>query len=67
MPPPTNHIRTARHTLGITQEQFARKIGVSSRTVSRWESSRNTPHPVFLSLIDSLVRIHQAGAEQALQ
>lgn len=31
-------IKTIRHNLKLTQEQFAKKIGVSDRTIRRWEN-----------------------------
>ena len=31
-------LRAARVALGMTQEAFARDLGVSTRTLSRWET-----------------------------
>ena len=33
-----NFLRELRKTTGITQEQAAEKLGISSRTLSRWET-----------------------------
>ena len=36
-------LKELRKNKGITQEQFAERIGVSGRTVSRWETGSNMP------------------------
>ena len=36
-------IKELRKAKGITQEQFAEILGVSGRTVSRWETGNNMP------------------------
>ena len=36
-------IRQLRKERGLTQEEMAEQFGVSSRTVSRWETGRNLP------------------------
>ena len=43
-------LRTARKTLGLSQAEFARVVGVSSdRTVRRWEDAeRDIPGPVVV-------------------
>lgn len=38
-----NFLKGLRKEKNITQEQFAEVIGVSSRTVSRWETGSNMP------------------------
>jgi len=38
-----NIIRTKRKEKGLTQEELAKKIGVTEKTVSRWETERGTP------------------------
>lgn len=44
-------LRELRMEQGITQEQFAEKLGVSARTVSRWETGSNMPDISLLSEI----------------
>jgi DNA-binding transcriptional regulator YiaG len=39
-------IRDLRAKLGLTQEQFAAKVGVTFSTVNRWESGRSRPSPL---------------------
>lgn len=36
-------LRKARQDLGLTQEQWAQRLGVSVRTVSRWELGESAP------------------------
>lgn len=36
-------LKELRKEKGITQEQFAETLGVSGRTVSRWETGSNMP------------------------
>ncbi len=36
-------LKTLRDELGMSQEEFARQIGTSVRTVSRWEAGDNVP------------------------
>ena len=42
-------LRELRKEQGITQEQFAEKLGVSARTISRWETGSNMPDISLLS------------------
>ena len=44
-------LRELRKEQGITQEQFAEKLGVSARTISRWETGNNMPDISLLSEI----------------
>lgn len=36
-------LRQLREQFGMSQEEFARQIGTSARTVSRWEAGDNIP------------------------
>jgi putative transcriptional regulator len=36
-------IREIREAMGISQEGFARKVGVAYNTVSRWEKGKSLP------------------------
>jgi len=47
-------IRKQRITLGLTQEQFAAKIGVTYSTVNRWENNKAKPSPLALLRIKKL-------------
>lgn len=46
-------LHTARRKLGVSQEEVARKIGVSLGTYRNWEKGRTKPEvPNFFSLAD---------------
>lgn len=36
-------LKKLRSELGMSQEEFARQIGTSARTISRWEAGDNVP------------------------
>lgn len=50
------YIRSLREALGLTQEQFGRKLGVSKMTVARWEWGKVQPRPQALKSIEQLRR-----------
>ena len=51
-------IRELRESLRLTQEEFARELGVSFTTVSRWENGHGKPSPLALrQLLDLLDRV----------
>jgi transcriptional regulator with XRE-family HTH domain len=41
-------IKDLRRRLGLTQEQFAREVGVTFSTVNQWENGRRKPQPFLL-------------------
>ena len=47
-------VRELRTSLGLTQEQFAAKVGVTFSTVNRWEANRGKPSPLAMRRIDEL-------------
>lgn len=48
-----NLIKELRDKLGLTQEQFAQKVGVTFSTINNWEKGTRTPHPfLFQKLIE---------------
>jgi putative transcriptional regulator len=40
-----------RFRLGLTQEQFAAKLGVTFVSVNRWENGKTQPSPMAMRLI----------------
>ncbi len=46
--------RQLRAGLGLTQEQFAAKIGVTYSTINRWENDKGKPSPLALLRIERL-------------
>lgn len=51
-----NMIRELRLALGMTQEQFAAKVGVTFSTVNRWENGKGKPSPLAMKVIAKLKR-----------
>lgn len=47
-------IRKQRAALGLTQEQFAAKIGVTFSTVHCWENGKRKPSPLAMLRIEEL-------------
>ena len=47
-------IKKLRKQLGLTQEQFAAKLGVTFSTVNRWEAGRSKPSPLAWREIERL-------------
>lgn len=48
-------IRELRQEIGLTQEQFAAKLGVTFPTVNRWENGRSRPSPLAMEKVISLL------------
>jgi len=48
-------IKELRNALGLTQEQFAAKVGVTFSTVNRWESGKSKPSPLAMRQIEELM------------
>lgn len=49
------NIREVRLEMGLTQEQFAAKLGVSFPTVNRWENQKAKPSPLALQKLLKLL------------
>jgi putative transcriptional regulator len=45
-----------RTRLGLTQEKFAARLGVTFPTINRWENGHTRPSPLALKQIESLLR-----------
>lgn len=50
-------IRNARRDAGLTQEQLARKIGVTKAAISNIESGYATPSPSMICKIEKLLGV----------
>lgn len=50
-------ISELRKDEGLTQEQLAEKIGVTQKSVSRWETGKNMPDVSLLQLLSSELNI----------
>ncbi len=42
-------VKRIRARLGLTQEQFAREVGVTFSTVNQWENGHRRPQPYLLN------------------
>lgn len=49
-------VRRLRKRLGLTQEEFAHRLGVSWVTVSRWEQGHSAPRGLSEKALDALSR-----------
>jgi len=49
-------VRELRRRLGLTQEKFAARLGVTFPTINRWENGKATPSPLAMKQIVDLVR-----------
>ena len=47
-------VRELRRRLGLTQEEFAAKLGVTFPTVNRWENRRAKPSRMAMKLLEGL-------------
>ena len=54
-------IKELREALGLTQEQFAQRVGVTYSSVNHWENGKRTPQPF---LIRRLLELKQELAEK---
>ncbi|MEH2088033.1 helix-turn-helix domain-containing protein [Nostoc sp.] len=55
-------IRELRQQLDLSQEKFAAKLGVSLRTINRWENGSTVPSQMALKLIkEMLEKMGEAG------
>ena len=53
---PSNLVRSLREQLGMTQEKFAAKLGVTFTSVNRWENGHAKPSPLAMKQIEDLLR-----------
>jgi DNA-binding transcriptional regulator YiaG len=48
------NVKSLRESMGLSIDGLASKIGVSGRTVSRWENAHNDPSPLAVSRLREL-------------
>ena len=48
-------IREVRGRLGLTQEKFAARLGVTLPTINRWENGRTKPSPLAIQNLRELI------------
>ncbi len=49
-------VKALRQRLGLTQEQFAHRLGVTFASVNRWENGQVKPSPMARQKIEALDR-----------
>lgn len=49
-------VRELRKRLGLTQEKFAARLGVTFPTINRWENGRVKPSPMAVEHLRDFVR-----------
>ena len=59
-------VREVRQRLGLTQEQFASRLGVTFPTVNRWEKGRSKPSGMARKLLAEMVRQMGSKGEDLL-
>jgi len=47
-------IRALREALGLTQQQFAKRIGAQRVTVARWETGLTRPKGLYLQALEKV-------------
>lgn len=52
---PAALIREVRTRLGLTQEKFAARLGVTLPTINRWENGRTKPSPLAIQNLRELI------------
>lgn len=66
--PEVSHlIRKLRHLTGLSQEQFAGKLGVAFSTINRWENGHMQPSPLALKQIKTMLSELSRSPEIELQ
>ncbi len=59
-PPSKGHpVPALRTALGLSQEALAQTLGVSSRTIARWEEGAATPSPLAVARLRLLAEIRE--------
>jgi len=57
-------IERLRKWLGLTQEAFAQRVGVSVRTVAGWEAGTRKPSPLARERITALYQLKLVEEEE---
>jgi DNA-binding transcriptional regulator YiaG len=51
-----SQIRNLRYKLRMSQEEFASYLGVSAKTIHRWETSKSIPNDLAIATIQQLAK-----------
>ncbi len=55
-------VKRLRERMGLTQEQFAREVGVTFSTVNLWENGHRRPQPYLLRRLLEMEASFEQGA-----
>lgn len=58
-------VKRLRQRMGLTQEQFAREVGVTFSTVNLWENGHRRPQPYLLKRLLEMKENLDAGASRS--
>lgn len=58
-------IKAIREKLGLTQEEIARKLGVSWGTIARWEAGKSKPSKLARKALENLLKETEEKPEVA--
>jgi transcriptional regulator with XRE-family HTH domain len=47
-------VKVIRHKLGLSQREFAKKVGATFVSVWKWENNKSKPHPIFVGKMEEL-------------
>ncbi|MBA7517276.1 hypothetical protein ES705_09329 [subsurface metagenome] len=57
-------IKAVREKLGLTQEGFAQKLGVSWGTIARWEAGKSKPSKLAQRALENFLKEQEIGGER---
>jgi len=61
--PLAKRIMACRHAMGLTQKEFARRLGVDPSTLARWETARGQPSKKLrqrlMAFLNNLSLVHK--------
>lgn len=60
-------IKTLRKRLGLTQEQFAQRVGVTYSTVNHWENGKRVPQPFLVKRLLEIKAETEANQDRQLK
>ncbi|WP_404308230.1 helix-turn-helix domain-containing protein [Neorhodopirellula lusitana] len=61
---PAALVRSLRDLLGLSQEKFAARLGVTFSSVNRWENGHRKPSPLAMKQVEAiLLEIGPVGKE----
>lgn len=60
-------IKTLRKRLGLTQEKFAQRVGVTYSTVNHWENGKRVPQPFLIKRLLEIKAEIEANEDRQLK